>query len=50
MWSKIVTNFDPDEETANFGTRYAIEASGKIFDVFTYATISPKAPVNAYPK
>lgn len=39
-WSRIDTNFDPDEETANFGTRHAIE-NGKLFDVFTHATVSP---------
>ena len=41
-WSVIGTNFDPDEETANFGTRHALEADGRLFDVFTYATIDPK--------
>ena len=41
-WSVIGTNFDPDDETANFGTRRALEAEGKLFDVFTYATIDPK--------
>ena len=42
VWSEISTDFDPDEETVNFGTRYALEADGKLFDVFTYATIEPK--------
>ena len=42
LWSRISTDFDQDEETANFGTRYAIETDGKLFDVFTYATIEPK--------
>ena len=42
LWSKISTDFDPDEETVNFGTRYALETDGKLFDVFTYATIEPK--------
>ena len=46
LWSEISTNFDPDEETANFGTRYALEADGKLFDVFTYATIEPKVILN----
>ena len=44
-WSNIGTNFDPDEETANFGTRHAIEASGKLFDVFTLATVSPSGKI-----
>ena len=42
IWSHIDTDFDPEEETANFGTRYALENDGKLFDVFTYATIEPK--------
>jgi hypothetical protein len=42
IWSHIDTDFDTDEETANFGTRYALENDGKLFDVFTYATIEPK--------
>ena len=41
-WSVIGTNFDPDDETANFGTRRALEAEGRLFDVFTYATIDPR--------
>ena len=45
FWSNIGTNFDPDEETANFGTRHAIEASGKLFDVFTLATVSPSGKI-----
>jgi hypothetical protein len=42
IWSVIGTNFDPDDETANFGTRHALEADGRLFDVFTYATVDPK--------
>lgn len=41
VWSVVGTNFDPDEETANFGTRHALEADGRLFDVFTHATIDP---------
>ena len=41
-WTQITTDFDTEEETQNFGTRHAIESCGKIFDVFTHATISPK--------
>ena len=42
LWSHISTDFDPEEETANFGTRYAVENDGKLFDVVTFATIEPK--------
>jgi hypothetical protein len=41
VWSCIRTNFDPDDETANFGTRNAMEAEGRLYDVYTYATIDP---------
>jgi Na+-translocating ferredoxin:NAD+ oxidoreductase RnfG subunit len=47
VWSRIGTNFDPDEETANFGTRHAVEASGMIFDVFTHATVTPQVSQNS---
>ena len=42
LWSHISTDFDPEEETANFGTQHAIENDGKLFDVITFATIEPK--------
>ena len=32
-WTEISTDFDPDEETANFGTRHALEAVGSIYEV-----------------
>ncbi len=41
-WSRIGTDYDTDEETANFGTRYAFEAEGLLFDVFTYVTVCPQ--------
>ena len=48
VWSQISTDFDPEEETANFGTRYALEKDGKLFDVFTHATIEPKVKLHLY--
>ena len=35
-WTEISTDFDPDEETANFGTRHALEAVGSIYEVFIF--------------
>ena len=32
-WTEISTDFDPDEETANFGTRHALEAEGNLYEV-----------------
>ena len=49
LWCQIVDQFDPDEETANFGTRHAFEAPGNLFDVFTLATIQPRDKVTKNP-
>jgi len=40
-WTEISTDFDPEEETANFGTRHALEADGNIYEVVTLSTIEP---------
>ena len=49
VWSEICDQFDPDEETANFGTRHAFEAQGNLFDVFTLATVQPKVRFQWFP-
>ena len=33
LWNEIATDFDPEEETANFGTRRALEADGNLHEV-----------------
>ena len=33
LWNEIATDFDPEEETANFGTRHALEADGNLYEV-----------------
>ena len=33
VWNEINTDFDPEEETANFGTRHALEAEGNLYEV-----------------
>ena len=33
LWNEIATDFDPEEETANFGTRRALEADGSLYEV-----------------
>ena len=33
LWNEIATDFDPEEETANFGTRRALEADGNLYEV-----------------
>lgn len=44
MWSVLCTDFDPEEETANFGvTRAALQSrGGELYDVVTFATLEPK--------
>ena len=36
LWNEIATDFDPEEETANFGTRKALEADGNLYEVKNY--------------
>ena len=33
LWTEVTTDFDPEEETANFGTRHALEADGNLYEV-----------------
>ena len=33
IWNEVST--DPDEETANFGTRQALESDGNLYEVST---------------
>eukprot|EP00095_Tigriopus_kingsejongensis_P006550 maker-scaffold515_size150689-snap-gene-0.33 protein:Tk06550 transcript:maker-scaffold515_size150689-snap-gene-0.33-mRNA-1 annotation:"kinetochore-associated protein 1" len=52
MWSVLCTDFDPEEETANFGvTRAALQAKGgELYDVVTFATLEPKDTPIGYPR
>ena len=43
VWSSLSTDFDPEDETANFGTRMAVEdKGGQLFDVITFAICQPE--------
>ena len=33
VWNEVNTDFDPDEETVNFGTRHALETEGNLYEV-----------------
>ena len=33
VWNEVSTDFDPEEETANFGTRHALESGDNLFEV-----------------
>lgn len=52
MWSVLCTDFDPEEETANFGvTRAALQSrGGELYDVVTFATLEPKGVPERQPK
>ena len=66
VWNDINVDFDPEEETANFGTRHALEADGNLYEVcslglnmylislyiqvVTFATIEPNGVVEAIPR
>ena len=33
VWNEVSTDFDPEEETANFGTRHALESGESLYEV-----------------
>ena len=51
LWSRLESDFDAEDETANFGTRLAIEAAdgNAMYDVVTVATCEPQSPAEAEP-
>ena len=43
IWNGLSTDFDPEDETANFGTRLAVEdKGGHLYDVITFAICQPE--------
>jgi hypothetical protein len=42
VWNEITTDFDPEEETANFGTRHALEADGNLYEVRIRLMFTPE--------
>ena len=49
IWNEVSTDFDPEEETANFGTRHALETGGSLYEVVTLATIEPSGETSSSP-
>jgi hypothetical protein len=45
-WNVINTEWDPDQETVNFGTRQCVVVDSAIFDVVTLATVECTNPVS----
>lgn len=47
-WNVINTEWDPDQETANFGTRQCVVIDAALFDVVTLATVECTNPVSCF--
>lgn len=47
-WNIINTEWDPDQETVNFGTRQCVVVDSALFDVVTLATVECSNPVIQY--
>ncbi len=45
-WNVINTEWDPDQETVNFGTRQCVVVDAALFDVVTLATVECTNPVS----
>ena len=45
VWNTINTEWDPDQETVNFGTRQFVVVDSALYDVVTLATIESKKTV-----
>ena len=50
VWNEVSTDFDPEEETANFGTRHALETGDNLYEVVTLATVEPSGVVRSLPR
>jgi len=44
-WDVINTEWDPDQETVNFGTRQFVQDGSALYDVVTLATVECSNPV-----
>ena len=40
VWNEVSTDFDPEEETANFGTRHALESGDNLYEVRNIPNLS----------
>ncbi|XP_017761105.1 PREDICTED: kinetochore-associated protein 1 [Eufriesea mexicana] len=49
LWNKVVSGFDKEEETVNFGTRIIAENNGLLYETFTVATIQSDGKVTKEP-
>ena len=45
LWNVINTEWDPEQETVNFGTRQFVVVDSALYDVVTLATVECKETV-----
>lgn len=45
LWNKVVSGFDKEEETINFGARTVAENNGSLYETSTIATIQSDGEV-----
>lgn len=45
LWNKVVSGFDREEETVNFGVRTVAENNGSLYETSTLATIQSTGKV-----
>lgn len=45
LWNKVVSGFNKEEETVNFGTRTIVENNGSLYETSTIATIQSNGRV-----
>ncbi|KZC09900.1 Kinetochore-associated protein 1 [Dufourea novaeangliae] len=49
LWNKVLSGFDKEEETVNFGTRTVAENNGSLYEISTIATIQSDGKVETEP-
>lgn len=45
LWDRVLSGFDLDDETVNFGTRIIAENNGLLYEACTMATIQSREQV-----
>ena len=48
VWNEVSTDFDPDEETANFGTRHALESGNNLYEVILIKNLEMQESSNLH--
>lgn len=48
LWNKILSGFDNEDETVNFGARTVFENNGSLYETYTIATIGSEEKVKQF--